>query len=764
MKKIISLTFILFIFGCASKRYQGTSKWKENNTITIISDNLKGFNIVTKNKNVEFTLSKGNELIITKCKKNNCTNKESSKIISTSDSKLSTSILMENFKRKGVDLLLTHPNYDTVKIEVKRGVRYDALTKDIALSLITYGIPLIVDVFKSDFYKVKKDSKKVNVHFEYSQSFMRDEYNKISKSNEVNELDKWISRFPKSEIRQLVINHKDSLELINALAEQKESSIDVYISSHVSSKFIDQAKKIKEEMKEARESFQNAKITNSIESYEFFLSKYPKSIHNREAHALLLNAAEKKVLESEDHKIIFDYIANYLEPNKEFINNDEFSDKKERLTRTIENIIFKQNITNNSLNKYIEYSNLWKSYIEIIRNGRVNQYLTSFPKITEYYAKICDELFNGLKKIDTEENQNKWNEKTQIDFPYLEEEKEFYNQASAELTDFLIKNKGSKNNIYFIILNLCKNADGKIKLHNVNYLKNFSGKDWTNYTYKQNKFEALDKSDYEELNFSKGKLFGASFSYTNKLPTFSISFDKNKIITEISYYQEGKIIKTLYFLDENNFYEYEFEKGVNLTLKDLDDKIAEGKGFMKTQSYEDAISVFEKARNNNLPNNSTQNVILDNSILTAKDELSKKQILNDINRDAMAKWQSQARGVTTQEDISNYVNSLKPQSEENKTKNQEQIKESYCINMNGQKYKVILYESGGCDYILFNNYGEVQKSLSGKWTRRNLGVYGGWTITITFDHGSSAFKCQMNGYGDIQALIDDLGNFWQKCN
>jgi hypothetical protein len=640
----VLLTFGLIIFGCASRKYHGSSKWIENNSITIVSDNLNGYNIITKNKNVEFTASEGESLQINKCKRKNCLNNESSRSATTSDSKSSTLIFMENFKRKGVDLYLTHPNYDTIKIEIKRRVRYDALAKDISLSLITYGIPLMVDAFKSDFYRVRKNSQKMKVHFEYRQSFMKDEYLKIANSMNPNDFKDWISKYPKSEIKKTVINKKDSVELLIAISKGQESAIDEFINSHKESNFLDEATLIKKEMVDARELFKNACIKNNVEAYEDFLSKYPNSLHNKEAHLKLVDASEKRALDANSSEKVVEYIIKYLKPNVhyitelsleekkgksasdiEFLAENKLDVRKSRLTKALQSLIIKESVTSNSTLDYSSYSKMWKKYIALIDNKDVKPFIGEFSDVESYRDEICNILFNSLKEANTKEKQNKWKEKTLLDFP-----------------------KFTKENITNRVLALQTTGSGIIKLYDANFIRNadigyryhidvskgeavfdFNGQ----YTYKGQMYECLSKVNIEELNFSKGKLSGVCKGFTDNIINVSITFGENSRLKDISYYQNGKLVKTTYYPDDyhiNNFpsytspktnendYSYEFENGVNITLKELDRKNEEGNALLKKEAFTEAISLLENARDNNFPTSLAQNIAFDKSIANAK--------------------------------------------------------------------------------------------------------------------------------------------------
>ena len=814
-KKIVCLLVLSSLFSCATKKYHGTLKWEENNRLQIDSENLNEFKISTDHENLAFTVDKGSTLTLKKCKKNECKNNSKNAITSTTTNK--TIVNLENFKLKGTILHLSHPNYDTVHIEIKRRVRYDALAKDVGLSLITYGIPLIVDVFKSDFYKLKKSSKNHVVRFEYRQSYMLDEYKKISNSMNPNDFNDWLSKYPKSNAKQTAINRKDSVELIIALSKGQEAAIDEYILAHKGSVFLNEAEGVKKEMVLSRELFTSACQKNSVEAYEDFLSKYPKSLHNKEVQKLLLNAAEREAIAtSSSEKMIF-FIKNYFIPNIkliEIIETNTFSAREKKIKNSLEDFIIKEALQNNQDNKYENYRLLWSKYSAICKDNNIPSVLKNFDKIKKYQVEICDYLFNKLKDANTIEKQSIWIQKTLDDFPELELNDNFPAKSNDILQTIIETQANGTGKILVFNSNILSQIPRNSKIDNGLIAKYNFGK----YEYQGNTIDALATCNYQELNFAKGILNGINKAYKDKQLQYSIDANKdNEITDEISYYKDGKLVKTIFISKEcasdgncivNKDFVYEFENGVNLTLNNLDKEISKIEKDAKVKPIEEIIEEYSQLKNNNFPSSLPQNLKIEKLLSQAqtqkiiKDKKKKEEddkaaelarlkiekekndrknqekttstIVKKNSNIPVASGRIQTMneklwegGLITDEEYK--ANLLKENLNKENKKNSEsennsnKIKSIYCITMKGEKVKVILYESGECDYVLFNIFGEIQKSLSGKWTMRNLGVYGGWTITITFDHGSSAFKCQMNGFGDIQALIDDLGNYWENC-
>jgi hypothetical protein len=757
MKNLLILGLTTVLFGCASLNYHQTDKWKKNNTVTIKSENLNDFSIYVDGKNIGIQKIDKSNIIVTKYSNRNRPENIKSLILLNSSSDYN--LTFNGFKNKDIKASLYNQNYEKIDLIFQKRVRYDALTKDIFCSVLTFGIPFLIDPFKSDFYRIKKSSSNHKIRFEYTQEYMKNEYLKIQSSTNIVDFKNWLSNYPRSLIYQKVIDHRDSLEFSFAFKQQKESAIEEFISTHINSKYLESAITVKNEMKTAREMFQTAKTINTIEAFESFLNKFSNSLHITEARKLLVDAAEKEAFSSLNSEKVLSYLSNYLIPNEIFLDKNTILEKRKKTKNNLEAFLIQENIKNNNTKNIDEYSSLWKRYVSIIEDNRILSDIKNFEKIQNHQVEICDLLFNSLKEADSEEKQIKWKEKTMIDFPKLN----IVNNLPTE-----------PENILFTVIDNQRNGNGLIKIFNDNYFQSLNTDSRIDngliakynsgeYEYKSKKYNALENSVYQELNFLEGSLNGMSKAFNGPNLLFSLRANiEDKITDEISFYQEGKLVKTIYIskgftaegdcIIENDF-SYEFENGVNLTLINFEKEITklenESKTYMHLYDTQIAIKECNRLKKYNIPDD-VQNARIEKIIASAEEfnETWKKSIArNDaINR---AKLRSS---------VDNNINKETENSDLSK-----KIKSVYCITMKGEKFKVILYESGECDYVLFNIFGEIQKSLSGKWTMRNLGVYGGWTTTITFEHGSSTFKCQMNGSGDIQALIDDQGNFWLKC-
>jgi hypothetical protein len=581
MKKLFKFylfTGVIFLCACSSYKYSNSDAKERNNTILITSDNVKDFTVSYADNSSYIRNGSGN-------------------------------VFIRSLTKRNLNISLTNPIYDQIEIKLSRVVRPGALIKDIALGIFTFGIPLIVDPFRADFYKIPSKKREFNAHFEYKQSYMKDEYKKIYSSKNPNDFQVWIDKYIKSKIREKVINHKDSIELDIALGKQSEAEIDAFIAAHQNSNQLNKAAIVKKQMVDAREMFESSKKKNTVESYEEFLAKFPSSLHNKDAHRNLVTAAEKVAIQSGKLTTMVNYILNYLDVNSSFFTSNEIDEKKLTISNAIDKQLVADYVKNDSKKYYENYSDLWKRY-KVLQKEIPSNYLVSMEKTESFMPKICDLLFLKIKDAKTAESQSLLAKKASEDFPELDPE-------------------DKNTNIIYTALRNAPNGSGSIKLFNLSYMKYFfdtesersSLKGWDYYSYKSQDYRSLLNANNEELQFLNGQLSGTIKCNENSMLDFVITIDEqNQAPKEVSYYQNGQLVKTIYLANGKINYEYEFENGTNLTLKALDEKIQEGDSYLASEDFERAISTYENALKNNYPNNIKQNVLLNKNLTIANNK------------------------------------------------------------------------------------------------------------------------------------------------
>jgi hypothetical protein len=528
--------FLLLLNSCASYNYSD-SKSVDDKTITI----------TTNAPNCQFKVSdsKGNPTYLKSYTNYN------------SDSK---TIVLPNLKKRNLSIEIISENYNPVILKLNRVVRGKALIKDIALGIFTFGAPIIVDAFRSDFYKIDPDLRDITLNMVFKDSFMEAEFEKIANSQEPEDFTNWLSLYKDSRIYENVLDKRDSLELSIAIRKESEEAIDKFISTHPKSNSLPKAQEIKSEMVVARNAYINAVQIGSMESFLNFIDLYPNSIYNSEIHRKLVDLKENLSIESGNIDDMLDYVIQYLYPNKSYLSVFDFELKKAVIANVIDDQLIKDFHLSSQINDYAQLSNFWKSLIDL-KNTLAPYKLPSFNKSLSFQSNISDLLFVSLSGIKSQEIQTNFLTKVNIDFP------EF------NFTDI---NKTTLD----VILSKAKNGNGQIVLFNSDYFLSYfkelssgnrlKGMDF--YEYKGTKYFGLNNIKYEEISFKNGKLNGVSKCFDGENLVFQVSFLENTP-KEVAYFQNGKLVRVNNFKLDGSMFYYEFENGTNLTLKFINDEL-----------------------------------------------------------------------------------------------------------------------------------------------------------------------------------------------
>ena len=142
--KTLSFFIFFILFGCASYKYDSETRIK-NNTITVRT-NVQNVNIETLHKGIF--------------------NKETSSSLSLGKDEFGTynnSYSFSKLKFSRTLLKVSKSGYNSKIVKIWRLPRPEALVRSSLLSLITYGFPLFIDAFRSDFYVLAYSSRDITV-------------------------------------------------------------------------------------------------------------------------------------------------------------------------------------------------------------------------------------------------------------------------------------------------------------------------------------------------------------------------------------------------------------------------------------------------------------------------------------------------------------------------------------------------------------------------------------------------------------------------
>jgi tetratricopeptide (TPR) repeat protein len=101
-----------------------------------------------------------------------------------------------------------------------------------------------------------------------------------------------------------------------------------------------------------------------------------------------------------------------------------------------------------------------------------------------------------------------------------------------------------------------------------------------------------------------------------------------------------------------------------------------------------------------------------------------------------------------------------------------QSAKKFCVRTTNSMYELTFFEGGANSllYKLYNNQGNLLKTMQGKWKMQDEGVYGSaYKIRISWSGANTnmpelVFLCQFDAFGSIQGIIDSENRTWQICN
>ena len=143
--------------------------------------------------------------------------------------------------------------------------------------------------------------------------------------------------------------------------------------------------------------------------------------------------------------------------------------------------------------------------------------------------------------------------------------------------------------------------------------------DVTSFNYKNNQYQSIEGSTYEELTFKNNEIQEIKVFKDNNLQTqlkFSSGYSN---MNEASYFINGKLVLTDFMQFASKLYSYEFEDGVNLSLKQLENKIKEGDAALASKNFDKALEIYSEC-SNDYPPNIELNKRIENSINNAENK------------------------------------------------------------------------------------------------------------------------------------------------
>lgn len=105
---------------------------------------------------------------------------------------------IDKLSEKKTFLTVKSPGCQDIEIILKRTPRTGAILLDIPLSVF-YGLPLLIDVFRADFYKISTKSKSLNIQFLRTDKYFEEQINRAVKLSNIDILDSIAKESPSKE-------------------------------------------------------------------------------------------------------------------------------------------------------------------------------------------------------------------------------------------------------------------------------------------------------------------------------------------------------------------------------------------------------------------------------------------------------------------------------------------------------------------------------------------------------------------------------------
>lgn len=472
----------------------------------------------------------------------------------------------DNLKKRHLTVELTHPDHDSEMAELEKKINGGYVF--MKLSQIT------IDRLSLQYYTDRS----------------------------LEALENLIREHPYSASHVRTISYADSIRIEKALTRGDELGFMVFIEDRPASPLMKLAKDWVDYFERAKSTYDKAKNSNDIASYESFLKTYELSKFVDECKLKLVDAAAAKFIQSSNPDSILFFYVNYLDKYK-----DTPGFKKNYYDMAITNMV-------NALDKkYLgEQSNnynlasltaLWEHKHRL--ENSTGQKLSKLE--TRHKATICQGYFQQLTAAISLDSQN------QVESSFKRLFFEFPTQSP----------------IAFILDN-APNKTGSVTVYNLNYLVNDLdeklGDKFSDQTTHLSVTHSLKTvQSIENLRWVENNYQGMQSVSNAKGKFYEINFTSYPIFDVEHFYRDGMIAKSSFYNDEGLVYQYEFQNGKNLTLGSLQEEINVGDAAFNEKRYEDALLIYNNLLENPYPRAAPQNEYLAKAIKRTEERMAAEE-------------------------------------------------------------------------------------------------------------------------------------------
>ncbi len=468
--------------------------------------------------------------------------------------------------------------------------------------------------------ELDKRSHSVFVRMKYTTKFLRDEFNEFRGQSDLKALRAIQVITMDDQLYHQIVSCADSIEIENCLKQGSGAAIEKFIADRPYSPRYQDALKVRQYYKDAEAKYTSAKSANTIKEYEYFLKNFGLSNHNDEVKQLLV--AEAVRYYSKDLGLSDSLLSCY----KRYVVPNQGETWIEQYDKSIKSNMESALIAENKSSTIDQFANHWKKILlfEQGTNFKMNSYRNTFRE------PLCNLYFEQLKKVSSASSQDSLVASFKANFDSFEA----WADGKDDSEDFINH-----------VMTRTKNKNGAVNIYNTAYLVDYLEANIPGfsreYNYKGTTYVLKKISEKASMVFNANQLINNVSTHNASELEFQMNFTAYPNYDLISYYQKGSLILEKHMSGHKLNYAYEFENGVNISLKALNDFIKSADKALSENKLEEAEALIKKAQNS-FPVELTENVQLD---------IISKKCNDALERDRLEKQKIAAEEKKKQDEI-----------------------------------------------------------------------------------------------------------------
>jgi Fic family protein len=424
--------------------------------------------------------------------------------------------------------------------------------------------------------EMDKKGRFVFVRMQYTSEFLREEFSEFKGKSDLKSLRSLQAITVDEKLHRAIASCADSIEIDACLKQGTGQCIESFLTNRPFSARYQDALKVRQYYKDAETKYTAAKTASSIKEYELFLKNFGYSVHKDEVKQLLVAEAcryySKEVGRSDSLLACFQ---KYIVPNQAESWIEQY-DKS--LKASIENTL----IAENKSSTIEQFAMHWKKVVSFEQSVKfkMNSYRSSFREA------LSNLYFEQFKRINSASSQDS------LVASFL---------ASFESYEPWADGKDDSEDFINHIFSTAKNKNGAVNLYNSAYLVNYLTANVPGfskeYTYKGATNVLKKISEKAAMVFNANQLINNVTTHDAGELEFQLNFTSYPNYNLISFYHKGSLILEKHMLDGKLNYAYEFENGVNISLKALNDLIKSADKALTENKLEESQALLKKAQN-----------------------------------------------------------------------------------------------------------------------------------------------------------------------